>query len=70
MTKDLHAAPRLFNVNEAAHWLGVSVSFLNKARLTGDGPVFAKVGTRVVYDQADLVAWLEASKRQSTGADL
>lgn len=60
-------ASRLLNVKEAAHRLGVSVSFLNKARLSGEGPIFIKIGTRVAYDPADLVAWLEARKRQFTG---
>lgn len=57
---------RVLNVTEAAQRLGVSVSFLNKARLTGDGPTFIKIGTRVAYDPADLAAWLDARKRHST----
>ena len=59
--------PKLLNVNEAADRLGVSVSYLNKARLTpGAGPRFVKFGTRCSYDPADLVAWIEAQKRDST----
>jgi predicted DNA-binding transcriptional regulator AlpA len=58
---------RLLSVSEAADRLGVSPSFLNKARSAGDGPPFVKIGARVAYDQADLVAWLDAQKRQSTG---
>ncbi len=57
---------RVLSVTEAAQRLGVSVSFLNKARLTGDGPTFIKIGTRVAYDPADLAAWLDARKRHST----
>ena len=63
---EIGAAHRLLNVTEAAQRLGVSVSFLNKARLTGDGPIFVKIGTRVAYDPADPTAWLDAHKRQST----
>lgn len=63
-------APRLLNVKEAAERLGVSVSYLNKLRLTGDGPVFIKLGARrVVYDQADIAEWLQGCRRVSTAGD-
>jgi len=58
--------PKLLNVNEAAERLGVSVSYLNKLRLTGGGPPYAKLGARVAYDQADLTAWVETQKQRST----
>ncbi len=58
--------PKFLNVNEAAERLGVSASYLNKLRLTGDGPVFMKLGVRVIYDPADLATWLAAQKRRST----
>lgn len=51
---------------EAAAYLGVSRSFLEKARLTGGGPVYAKLGKVVVYSPADLDVWLAARKRRST----
>lgn len=57
---------RLLSVNEAAERLGVSVSYLNKMRLTGSGPSFVKLGARVCYDQADLTSWIEGQKRRST----
>lgn len=67
MTRSDTAAPRLLNVNEAADRLGVSVSYLNKLRLSGNGPMFIKLGSRrVVYDPADLSRWLDACRRQST----
>ena len=60
-------ASRLLNVNEAAQRLGVSVSYLNKLRLTREGPVFIKLGARrVAYDPADLAAWLKECRRLST----
>ena len=59
--------PKYLNVNEAADRLGVSVSYLNKLRLTdGGGPLFVKMGARVVYDPADLAAWAESQKQRST----
>lgn len=59
---------KLLNTAEAAERLGVSISWLNKRRLTGDGPMFVKVGARVVYDPADLSAWIMARRRPSTSA--
>jgi hypothetical protein len=69
MTDTTSPAPRLLNVNDAAQRLGVSVSFLNKLRLSGGGPIFLKLGTRVAYDPADLTLWLDRRKRQSTAKD-
>jgi predicted DNA-binding transcriptional regulator AlpA len=53
---------------EAAAYLGLGKSTLDKLRLTGGGPVFIKIGKRVVYDPADLDAWFAAHKRTSTSA--
>jgi predicted DNA-binding transcriptional regulator AlpA len=49
--------PRFVDTPTAAHHLGLSVSTLNKSRLTGTGPRFHKLGRRVVYTIADLDAW-------------
>lgn len=54
------------NTAEAAQRLGVSSSYLNKLRLTGGGPVFVKMGAKVVYDLDDLSAWVAARRRSST----
>ena len=53
-------------VEPAAEYVGVSRSKLNKLRIYGGGPRYIKVGTRVLYDTADLDSWCEASKQQST----
>jgi predicted DNA-binding transcriptional regulator AlpA len=51
----------------AATYLGLANSTLAKMRMSGNGPRFIKAGLRVVlYDQADLDAWLESRKRTST----
>jgi predicted DNA-binding transcriptional regulator AlpA len=55
-------------VAETAQVLNVSCSWLNKARLTGDGPIYAKIGRRVVYSTNDLDEWLEKRKFASTSA--
>ncbi len=52
---------------QAAAYVGLSPSTLAKMRLRGDGPVYSKAGPRVViYERADLEAWLDAKKRRST----
>jgi hypothetical protein len=56
----------LINTREAAQWLGVSVSFLNRMRCTGGGPLFARLQSKVMYDPADLAAWVASRKRRST----
>jgi predicted DNA-binding transcriptional regulator AlpA len=44
---------------EAARYLRMAVSTLAKLRCYGGGPRFAKAGPRlVIYDRADLDAWL------------
>ena len=57
---------RLLNVQEAARFLGLSASTLNKLRVTGGGPRFAKLTRRCLYDVADLKEWAAERKRQST----
>jgi predicted DNA-binding transcriptional regulator AlpA len=51
---------------EAAEYCGSSVSTFEKLRVFGGGPSFVKLGARVVYDPADLDAWLAAHRRNST----
>lgn len=35
-------------------------------RVRGGGPPYTKAGARVLYDRADVLAWLEAAKRRTT----
>lgn len=57
---------KLLSTAQAAELLGVSVSYLNKQRLTGGGIRYVKIGARVVYDPRDLHAYIEANKFGST----
>lgn len=59
--------PKL-RTDAAASHLGVSESWLEKSRVFGGGPVYFKVGRTVVYDIADLDAWLSDKRRTSTSA--
>jgi predicted DNA-binding transcriptional regulator AlpA len=58
--------PRLLNTQEASDLLRVSISFLMKARLKGDGPRYRKVGRCVRYVESDLLAYLKQNSRMST----
>ena len=57
---------RYLRTASAAEYIGLTKSTLEKRRLTGGGPVFSKLGRTVVYDRADLDAWVAARRRQST----
>jgi predicted DNA-binding transcriptional regulator AlpA len=57
---------RYLRVPEAAHYLGVSASLLNRLRMTGDGPRYAKISTTVTYDIEDLDTWRASKLRNST----
>ena len=59
---------RRLSVKEAAWHTGLSCSTLNKYRCSGQGPRFAKIGRRVLYDIADLDAWLAKHLKTSTSA--
>ncbi len=51
---------------DAARFLGISIRTLEKHRTYGTGPVYRKIGGRVVYAVADLQAWTAIGARKST----
>ena len=59
-------ANRKISVREAAAYLGISKSFLDKTRLDGSGADYLKIGRRVIYDLADLEMWAASRKRRHT----
>ena len=58
--------PIRFRVRDAARYLGVSKSTLDKRRVAGLPPEYSKIGGSVVYDSADLDRFLAKTKRRST----
>ena len=62
------AVNKKLNVAEAATYIGLSKSSLDKLRCSGGGPLYIKLGRRVVYDVADLDNWLAARKVANTSA--
>lgn len=56
----------LLDNEQAAKLLGLSTSTLNKWRVYGEGPRFAKIGRRIAYRLTDLEAWIASRLRGST----
>jgi hypothetical protein len=56
----------LLTAAEAARALKVSLSWLAKARMRGDGPPFIKVGRAIRYSEGALVQWMRAHQHLST----
>jgi excisionase family DNA binding protein len=63
---DTFGVARKLSVPEAADYLGVSKSTLDKLRVSGGGPAYLQLGRRVVYDPGDLEAWVASKRRAST----
>ena len=60
--------PRFLRTPEAARHLGLSGRTLEKHRCYGTGPIYRKIGGRVVYALSDLQAWADRGARTSTEA--
>lgn len=56
----------ILNAQETAEWLGLSTSTLAKMRLAGSGPIYRKLGRRVVYHREDLEDWIAERRCRST----
>lgn len=57
---------RLLTVAEAATYLSLSANTLNKLRVHGGGPRYAKPVVKILYDVRDLDKWIEDHKHNST----
>ena len=51
---------------QAAAYLGLSSSTMEKMRLRGNGPPYAKFSRLVIYAVSDLDDWVGSHKRLST----
>jgi hypothetical protein len=54
------------NVIQAANYTSLSKSSLDKLGVYGGGPLYIKVGARVVNDRVDLDSWLAGKKIANT----
>ena len=59
-------AQRLLRTPDAALLLGLSARTLEKHRCYGTGPVYRKLGGRIVYRIEDLISWADQGVRRST----
>jgi predicted DNA-binding transcriptional regulator AlpA len=56
----------LLKEEDAAPFAGLSVSTLQKKRVSGDGPLYVKIGRSVRYREEDLEAYVAARVVAST----
>lgn len=56
----------LLSPTAASKFLGVSKSFLDKRRVSGDGPPYRRIGRRVFYWQNELEQWVDQFHHTST----
>ena len=56
----------ILTVAEAAEYLGLAQSTLNKWRCIGGGPKYLKMGKAVRYRMIDIQKWLKDNQRSHT----
>ena len=59
---------RLLTEQQVAEWLCTSVAWLQRNRWAGVGIPYRELGRIVRYAESDVLAYIEASKRDSTAA--
>jgi hypothetical protein len=57
---------RLLTPKEESQFLRVSLSWLAKARMRGDGPPYIPVGRSIRYTEAGNLKWMRSRQRFST----
>ena len=65
-TRPTPVTARYLRTPDAAVHLGLSARTLEKHRTYGTGPLYRKLGGRIVYLISDLDAWAELGLRRST----
>jgi predicted DNA-binding transcriptional regulator AlpA len=56
----------LLTAKETGTRLKVSLSWLAKARMRGDGPPYIKLGRSIRYAEVALLQWMKSRQRLST----
>jgi len=62
--KDSKPAPRLFNVRDAATYLGCTIWFVRNLGWSDALPII-KLGNRWLFDKSDLDAYIDRMKAQT-----
>ncbi|WP_316192390.1 MULTISPECIES: helix-turn-helix domain-containing protein [unclassified Bradyrhizobium] len=66
MADKVSPSPRYLRTPEVARMLGISIRTLDKHRTHGTGPLYRKLGGRIVYTIEDVQAWADVGLRKST----
>ncbi len=66
MSTQMGSTTILMTVEQAAKYLGLAVSTLNKWRCLGEGPIFIKMGRAVRYRQKDLETYIKGHSLSCT----
>ena len=64
--RELKSTDRLLTPMETAAFLRVSLSWLAKARMRGDGPPYVKIGRAIRYLESALQQWMKSQIHLST----
>jgi predicted DNA-binding transcriptional regulator AlpA len=56
----------LMDQRELCSYIGKSTAWAERARWTGEGPKFIKIGRHVRYRAIDIAEWIESNAHQST----
>jgi hypothetical protein len=64
--EDSERLEQLLTARDAGNFLRLSISWLAKARMRGDGPPYVKLGRAIRYREGALVQWLRSQQRLST----
>jgi predicted DNA-binding transcriptional regulator AlpA len=59
----------VLTAKEAAARLRVSLSWLAKSRMRGDGPPYIRIGRSIRYTVAALLQWMKSRQRRSTSEE-
>jgi predicted DNA-binding transcriptional regulator AlpA len=62
----MSSSSKLKDTPEAAKYLNLGVSTLNRLRLVGRGPAYIKMGARVAYLEADLDRYIAQCRQKNT----
>jgi hypothetical protein len=65
MQESLEAASPWLNTEQAAKYAGFKKTTFNKLRSVGGGPLYSKVGGRVLYAVQNLDAWIKQDERRN-----
>jgi excisionase family DNA binding protein len=56
----------ILNTREAADYVRLGKPTMERFRISGEGPVFVKLGGAVRYRKTDLDSWIETRRVRST----